>query len=410
MSELIRAMFAMNDPADIAGELVTRTGKFFEVGQTFTDMTGKKFEISEAEADANLPKFSGGKINVEHMPTVFSGLLGDVTRTWRDGRDIMAEFQIPKWLHEATKAEPLKISSEWNMATKMPTGAAIVLNPAVSDAVMMAAFSKAAPMQSLHDSAVEYGAECGGKAMFKDLVTGEDAKFITPALLKAIQHVHDHSVTNGASCDLHATRKSMYGYYKVDDTQHKEKHSMAVTWDEVKAFFTTEIGKPAADVAPKADPAVTAEIATMRAELLAEKTKREAAEGARFAADTAAQLEKDTNWVESQVRAFKILPAVKADYLALAKDNPAAFAAQKPLIEKSEPVAAVAGSGKPGGNGASFRAAAGTGDGDELVQMATTRMKETKEDFGAAFSAVCRDNPALAEAHRAAGAGSKEGN
>ena len=129
---------------------VKRTGKYFECGKAFTPTSGVPFSVSEAEADAAIAGYAGGKLNLEHKSTVLDNLLGSVDRLWRDGANIMAEYSVPKWLHEATKGEPIKVSSEWDRDTKKPGGAALVLRPAVQDAVMLAAFSEGnAPLDTL---------------------------------------------------------------------------------------------------------------------------------------------------------------------------------------------------------------------------------------------------------------------
>ena len=118
-------------PADVT---VTRQGKFFEIGE-YPD---KQFSLTEAEADAAIERFQGGPINIEHIPTLLDGKLGTVSRLWRQGRDVMAEYRIPTWLNRITGGQPIRISSEWDRIAKTPLGAAMVLEPRVADAVMMA--------------------------------------------------------------------------------------------------------------------------------------------------------------------------------------------------------------------------------------------------------------------------------
>ena len=124
-------------PADAEGDFVLRRGKYFELG----DYPDKEFSLNETEADAALESFSRMPINLEHTSTLFDGKLGWVRRLWREGRDLLAEYSIPAWLHRVTGGEPIKISSEWDRSTKRPIGAALVLSPRIEDAVMMAAAS-----------------------------------------------------------------------------------------------------------------------------------------------------------------------------------------------------------------------------------------------------------------------------
>ena len=120
-------------PAPAEGDFVLRRGKYFELG----DYPDKEFSLSESEADEALRSFTGAPINLEHTPTLFDGKLGRIKRLWREGRDLLAEYAIPAWLHAVTGGEPLRISSEWDRATKRPIGAALVLSPRIQDAVMM---------------------------------------------------------------------------------------------------------------------------------------------------------------------------------------------------------------------------------------------------------------------------------
>lgn len=127
-------VFDVHAPANAEGDFVVRRGKFFELGE-YPD---KGFSLNAEEADAALVGFPGAPINLEHMATLFDGKLGKVRRLWREGRDLLAEYDIPAWLHRVTGGEPLRISSEWDRVTKRPIGAALVLSPRIADAVMMA--------------------------------------------------------------------------------------------------------------------------------------------------------------------------------------------------------------------------------------------------------------------------------
>ena len=120
------------------GDFVVRRGTFFQVGE-YPD---KQFALTEAEADAAIACFAPVPLNIEHIPTIFDGKLGMVQRLWREGKNILAEYAIPRWLHEVTQGEAIKISSEWGRTTKRPQGGAFVLNPRVTDAVMQAAFKR----------------------------------------------------------------------------------------------------------------------------------------------------------------------------------------------------------------------------------------------------------------------------
>src|SRR5215472_5265752 len=100
-------------PAKAEGDFVLRQGKFFQLGE-YPD---KDFALDEAEADAAIAQFVPAPLNIEHIPSLFDGKLGEIRRLWRQGRDILAEYRIPAWLHAVTGQEPIKVSSEWDRKT-----------------------------------------------------------------------------------------------------------------------------------------------------------------------------------------------------------------------------------------------------------------------------------------------------
>lgn len=397
-------------PARIEGNEVIRTGKFFECDRAFKAMQGHEFSISAAEADAILPTYAPpaenepGNINIEHVPTVLDGLLGRVRKLWRDGKDILAEYAIPLPLHELTKGEPIRISSEWHTETKMPLGAALVLRPAVRDAVMMAAFADRSAMQRHHDMAVEHGAECGGTALFAEV-----AGFMTPAELKAIQHIHDYASQNGASCDAYATRRSMTYYnqpagHPEDRTGNKETHDMTV-WEKLKALFK-EAGVPVDEEiadGKKADPkpeptsdksAFSDELKALFAAQNEQIAKlREDLAASRQQADVA----KAESRVRAAVAAFKLLPSKREGLVELAKTNMAAFSAAMDAIEANGPVIALAGHPAPADAQALM---AGAGDESQALDALTKqRATEKKISYAAAASEIIAERPDLARAH-----------
>lgn len=418
-----QALFGLSEQGlRFEGDSVIRTGKYFECGTEFTDMKGVSFSVSEAEADALLPKFSGGKLNLEHTPTILSGKLGEVRKLWRDGKDIMAEYVIPKWLHDVTAGEPIKISSEWNRKTKEPFGGAMVLKPAVQDAVMMAAFSQFEPaefsrsmLQDHHDMAVRHGAECNGKAMFS-----ESAEFMTPQQLKHVQHIHDYvkkAMPN--CCDAYASRQSMYSYYSENKAQAhsragQEKQKMSL-WDRIAAFrragvpeddIRVEVGGEPVQFAPavlqpaiKPDATETAEFKAISAEF--DKAKAELAE-----ARKAAQEAQFAQFSQSAKNFGKYLPAAEEAAKKLFAVAPAEFAA---FLEANGEVVAMsekqaeraAGTVDAREKRAEMEGGASNGaDAEKLHKFTQARMKESGEPYHVAFSAVCRENKDLAASVR----------
>lgn len=116
-------------------------GKVFEIG----DFPDKRFSLSSNEADAAIAGFSPVPLNLEHMPTVLNGELGDLKKIWRDGSTIFGEMEVPGWFKEAF-GDKVKASLEWN-ASKSIEGCAIVENPRIEDAELVAAFSSRAGIE-----------------------------------------------------------------------------------------------------------------------------------------------------------------------------------------------------------------------------------------------------------------------
>jgi hypothetical protein len=347
-------------PVRTEGDFVIRQGKFFEIG----DWPDKEFRLTEAEADAALSEFMGGPLNVEHAPSLFDGRLGMIRRLWRQGKDILAEYAIPKWLHEITGGEPLKISSEWDRKTKRPLGAALVLHPRIHDAAMMAAFSA-------------LGSGSGQEARFYD----EDAK--------GKQARWNRAGKGRASMSLLESIKALF-------------QRAGVPKEEIEAQFAT----PELDGAggERSDFHQAAEFKTMQAALEAQ-SQTIAAQAATVRAlqarcteaEKQAQFGQDARVIEGLVRSFRMTPAEAEQWRKIAEETPAAFAAARPALQGRTPLPQIAGHAvrveAPGVSQA---------DADRLDTLTREKMKATQStDYAACFKAVCKENQDLAAAVQA---------
>jgi hypothetical protein len=130
------------DDSEVAftdGEMVTRTGKVFEAG-SYPD---KDFSITEEEL-AQVPiTFTPVDNDLEHKPTILSGRLGQLKSVVAKGKELFGTVAIPKWLNETIGSDPLKVSLAWAKNSKRIVGNALVLNPRVPDAQLVAAFNAA---------------------------------------------------------------------------------------------------------------------------------------------------------------------------------------------------------------------------------------------------------------------------
>lgn len=125
----------------VSGEYVLRPGKVSEIG----DYPDKAMSFSESDFDNATAIFSPVDMDVEHMDSVLDGHLGKLVRVWREGKSLMGQFAVPRWLNAIfdKNSDAPKVSLTWDRASKTITKCAWVLNPRVDDAILMAAFSAA---------------------------------------------------------------------------------------------------------------------------------------------------------------------------------------------------------------------------------------------------------------------------
>ncbi len=426
-------------PDAARGDFVVRRGTFFQVG----DYPDKQFALTEAEADAAIARFAPVPLNIEHIPTIFDGKLGMVRRLWREGKDLLAEYVIPRWLHEVTRGEAIKISSEWSRTTKCPQGGAFVLHPRVADAVMLAAFHNTAQQQTTDAADASAAQE---DAAMSVRATGEQANGAAFALCaereglsQEEQSQAEHTQAQQAQCGPPSRNHEVH-YTEGAQTRMrpgKELETMSLL-SGLKALFqragvpASEIdaqlngtgaqsgeGEDAPQTAPRqfsttdgegttGDPGLTlegnegneanepdeeranvshyapaAQFARMEAELtrLREEARRaqDAQNEVRFAGDAQA--------IETLVRGGRMTPAEADAWRQIARDKPAAFAIVLPALHARPRL--------PHLGGATVRAGQAH-DADRLETLTRQRMREKELDHAQAFREICGENKDLA--------------
>jgi hypothetical protein len=253
---------------------VVRYGKFFEVG----NYPDKGFSLTDAEAEAACGEgFVPFSLNIAHlaanqMPPVFRDKMGRVAKLVKQGKDIFAEFRLPKWLDDAMRGDPAAaVSAEWDKATKRAIGCALVAKPRVRDAAILAAFD------AMCDTA------------------GEGDKHVDPA-----------------------TFDGRKGQPMFKEFKEKLKELIGMIPDDDQS-------------APKASFADSPEYATMKAELDAAKAQAEAVAVKFNEQQTAARDAEVAAFVEGAVRDRKITPAARDQFITLGK---ASFDALKEAVAK----------------------------------------------------------------------------
>lgn len=242
---------------------VYRTGKIFEAGQ-YKD---KDFEISPEELCEAIVDFKPVDLELEHMSTVLDGKLGKLedVALGVDGWSLVGTVKLPKWLDDQLGDTERKVSATWDKMTKKLTKLALVLNPRVKDAAVMAAFTAHEfsdsvedateedlissltalfeekfgdktrdgrnLLQSIHDMTSRSGAICIETE--KKFNETKEAGFVSAAEAKNIQQIHDATLRGGAKCYFIKERSGDISpsYYNLE-----EKNKMKLS--DIKKFFS----------------------------------------------------------------------------------------------------------------------------------------------------------------------------
>jgi hypothetical protein len=119
-----------------------------------------------------------------------------------DPTALRGTVRVPRWLDERLEDAEKKLSSEWDIPTKTLKGLSLCVEPAITDAALVAAFARhhtrhgRQTMQVIHDMCASSGALCAPTGQLPP----EGAAFIAKHERMALQTIHDHAVKHGASC------------------------------------------------------------------------------------------------------------------------------------------------------------------------------------------------------------------
>lgn len=268
------------------GKYFLKTGLIFRAG----NYEDKNFSMTPEELIEAEASFSPVDIDVEHVDNlgILNGKLGRLEAVYasEDGEELYGTAKIPVWLNDLNESDDksLKVSCTWDREEKKLKKLAIVKNPRVSDAALMAAFAKNEidetpektesavtnllawfvdngskaefkdqtyegkwAMQEVHDSMARRGAICtkppkDSKA--KMSVDDKDkANFVSKEESAAIQKMHDLALEAGAKCSFYEEDSyADYSNTKDDDTSSSEtkfgrNKDMAKNWKSFVEFF-----------------------------------------------------------------------------------------------------------------------------------------------------------------------------
>ncbi len=276
-------------------DMVVRKGKVFESG-FYED---KNFNLTPDEMREAILDFKPVPIDIEHVPSILDSKLGTLRliEMSGDGKSLLGEVSIPKWLHDVTKGAALKVSATWNRQTKKLVGLALVREPRVSDAILMSAFTAFADSES----------EAQTRFVGKRNNSGDVA---------TIQKMHDHAVELGAECkgEGEAQEQGTFNYStaNLDTHNNTNNNKNTLTLTEVQKLMpenTNTNTNPAAN-AEQDVTKVNAQFAAMQAEN--ESMKKQMA---RILA--ASRHDKAIIFAEEVIKANKVFPAAKDAIVAL---------------------------------------------------------------------------------------------
>lgn len=125
---------------EVDSDIVLRRGMIFRAGE-YPD---KSFSLTPKELKRVVKEFEGPiKIDSEHERSIFDGKLGHLVsvEASKDGSVMQGLVAIPRWLDPILMEAGGKVSAAFDRVSKKLVGLALTINPRVSDAALMAAFS-----------------------------------------------------------------------------------------------------------------------------------------------------------------------------------------------------------------------------------------------------------------------------
>jgi cation transport regulator ChaB len=312
------------------GEMTYRTGMLFRAG----DYPDKSYAMTAAELAAAAEAFSDPlPLDLEHVPTPLDGKLGELVSVETRGDELHGIVALPKWLDAAL--DERKVSATWDRNTKTLAGLALVRNPRVTDAALMAAFAvdevlhdesaletlaawfagtrHDTPegqqiMQDLHNTSARGGAVCKSTNTAK-MASGHESS--------TIQKVHDLTTEHGAACSSKKPGQPGWPYM----FSRKEGSSMTTAWDWLKSKLE---GEPSPETTAPGGAAATMSVAetpefkAMKAEQDALKAENQRIRLERIQDQAAA-------FADEQIHAKKAFPAERdalvADFVQRASDD-----------------------------------------------------------------------------------------
>ena len=300
------AEFSIGDGSDDGEWVLYPDSLLFTEGQ----WEDKNFEMSREELFLAAEQFSEPvPIDLEHVPTVLDGKLGEVrsVRVSEDATQLFGTVAIPKWLDKVLGDAPKRVSCQWDRATKTLAKLALTGRPRIEGAALFAAFAEAqfaAPrhstpqgrstMQAIHDYAAGSGAVCD---------PDNSPQFVSGRERSGLQKVHDMAVDHGASCSVMSGSSATYSATHPTQESAMPDESNKVAEEKPAATETKET--PA--VVSFAD---SPEAKAMREEIEQLKNQVKAAQRRQLFADAA-------SFADGEIKESRALPTERDNLIAL---------------------------------------------------------------------------------------------
>jgi hypothetical protein len=293
------AEFALDGATIEVGDYVVKSGKIFEAG----DYADKGFSLTSAEMAEAVADFAPVPIDIEHISSPLDGQLGELwnVAVAADGTTLTGDVAVPAWL--AHLLPEMKVSTTWDKGTKRLTGLAIVRDPRVTDAAMMAAFSATdfartrhdtragqSALQDIHNATVRAGAVCK-----------QTTQMASRHESSTVQSIHDMTAEHGATCDDGTDKNGVYAYYGSD-----RKKTMSSKNDKRNKVLAWLLGPTDEDDAEGTDDPVAAFVAEFDGAQVDKATKKALeAQQAKFQADLKAERESNVALAEANAKMLR---------------------------------------------------------------------------------------------------------
>jgi hypothetical protein len=277
---------------------------------------GPPFEMTPEEVMAFATDFSPVEIDDNHRPrfdadgkplppSIFKGKLGRVTavKPAADYTEFGGTVELPKWLHDLYKDQPLGLSARWDRATKRLIDVALTPTPRITDAVLFAAFAESEEaqkgkerhvtphgqkmMQFIHDHAAMHGAVCKGPGQGKgtpDVGMSGEAPFTADHERSTLQKVHDLVLGSGAACAVYREGMGKHKTWKPGQYYDTAVEMLPRFRDYQPGNYAAMSADQAKSPPPPAKPEPTPRERELEAQLERERARARAAEAGRDAA------------------------------------------------------------------------------------------------------------------------------